>query len=180
MAAPKTAPMTLLQQLEDAGRHEKAGALGRGAGVWRGFAFSIEALNLVVPLAEGLRVVPCRAVSPLPVPLSREWVRGIILVDGEIYTVIDFARFIGRRPVASNADASLLLMTGEEFNSALLLDSRISLKTFSEPQPEPETADIDPAVEPFVSASLVDGAQTWGVLDIKALMNSGHFIGLGQ
>ena len=175
--------MTLLQQLEDAGRHEKAGALGRGAGVWRGFAFSIEALNLVVPLADSLRVVPCRDVPPLPVPLSREWVRGIILVDGEIYTVIDFARFIGRRPVASNADASLLLMTGEEFNSALLLDSRISLKTFSEPQAEPETAEddpADPAVEPFVSASLVDGAQTWGVLDIKALMNSGHFVGLGQ
>lgn len=186
MANPTTGSMTLLQQLEDAGRGEQTGMpdapdskarRARGdAGVWRGFAFTIEDLALVVPCANGLQVAPGGEVQPLP--LSREWVRGVISVSGEIYTVIDFARFIGRRAVAASRDASLLLMAGEQFNSALLLNSHLSLRAFDNDLPPASAADA--VLAPFLSASLLDDNQTWGVLDIMALTNSESFVGIGR
>ncbi len=186
--------MTLLQQLEDAGSGGKADADAPGpgpgrpaTGLWRGLAFTIEDLNLVTPDAGGLRVAPGREAQLLPLPWCREWVRGMLPVGGEIYTVIDFARFIGRRPLAASRDASpnayrnasLLLMPGDSFNSALLLDSRISSRTFSHDWPQTEVADFDPALAPFLSAVLMDGGQPWGVLDTTALMGSESFIRIG-
>ena len=149
----------------------------RAAG-WRGLAFTIADLDLVAPLADGLQSAPGREAQPLP--LCREWVRGMLVIGGEIYTVIDFARFIDRRPVASAEGASLLLMPGDGFNSALLLDSRISLRTFSDDLPAAETDNFDPALAPFLSAVLREGEQPWGVLDIAALKGAESFVRIGR
>ena len=180
---PTPNPRALLQQLEDAGPGEKAGPLAHGRAVgWRGFAFTIEDLDLVVPLADGLEMrlkgVPGREAQPLP--LCRAWVRGIIAVGGEIYTVIDFAQFIGRRPVASAESAGLLLMPGDGFNCALLLDSRISLRTFSNNLPVTAVGDFDPALAPFLRAVLLEGEQPWGVLNIEALKGAESFVNIGR
>ncbi len=171
--------MTLLQQLEEAGLGQPPAAAGNAGDIWRGFAFAIQSLNLVVPQAEGLQVAPA-GVAAQPLPLSREWVRGITSIGGEVYTVIDFAHFIGRWPVASSATANLLLMSGERFNSALLLDSRISLRSFRHDLPAAESADVDPVLAPFLRESLRDGEQIWGVLDSAVLMSAEHFIHIGR
>lgn len=175
---PAADPLALLRQLEGAGPDRKADQSGRAPATWRGFAFTIEDLNLAVPLAEGLQTAPGREVWPLP--LCREWVRGMIAVDGEVYTVIDFARFIGRRPVPSAVDAGLLLMPGDGFNSALLLDSRIGLRSFRNDSPAVTPTDFDPALAPFLSTALMDGGQSWGVLDVAALRSVERFVRIGR
>ncbi len=176
--------MTWLQQLQDASLGESGSALRRADDDrWRGFAFTIENLNLVVPEAAGLRIAPGKNAQPLP--LCREWVTGMIPVGGEIYTVIDFARFIGRRPPPSSHVANFLLIPGEAFNSALLVDSRISLRSFAHNLPEAGDADFDDAhfgatLTPFVRASFAEGGQLWGVLDVRALMGSEIFTHIGR
>ena len=176
--------MTLLQQLEESGRGQATPAAenlakpGQQGDRWHGFAFAIQSLNLVLPQAQGVQTAPGVAAQPLP--RSCEWVKGIIsidgAIDGAIYTVIDFAHFIGRRPVASDTRANLLLMSGKRFNSALLLDSRISLRSFRHDLPAAESTNTDPALAPFLRKSLRDGEQIWGVLDSAALMNTDRFI----
>ena len=183
MNTPQTDPLALLRQLEGASIGENASALGREhSGVWHGFAFNIEELNLVVPFADGLEVVPVGEAQPLP--LSREWVRGVINIRGEIYTVIDFAHFIGRRqaasgPADSGRGASLFLLSNDGVKSALLLDSRVSLRAFSHDLPKLEFSGFSPVLMSFLSVLLMDGDQPWGVIDVDALTSSESFVNIG-
>ena len=186
------APTTLLRQLQDAGAQSDAPPRARAEG-WRGFTFAVEDLNLVVPWADGLQIAPGREAQPLP--LCREWVRGMLSVGGEIYTVIDFPRFIGRRPAAWGAGGSLLLLPGDDFNSALLVDSRIGMRTFSDDLPGAEINEIaevaevaepaedgvfGPALRPFLRKALKEGDRLWGVLEVAALMRDARFIHIGR
>ena len=188
MNTPQTDPLALLRQLEGASIGENASALGREhSGVWHGFAFNIEELNLVVPFADGLEVVPVGEAQPLP--LSREWVRGVINIRGEIYTVIDFAHFIGRHQAASGpadlgqADsgrgASLFLLSNDGVKSALLLDSQVSLRAFSHDLPKVAFSGFPPVLMPFLSVLLMDGDQPWGVIDVDTLTSSESFVNIG-
>ena len=187
MNTPQPGPLALLQQLESAGLGEKASAPGAGggagasearAGIGRGFAFTIEELNLVVPFAAGLRIARSRDAQPLP--LSREWVAGIIHIRGEIYTLIDFARFIGRRAATAGKDAGLLLLTDNRIKSALLLDSPVSLRAFNRDPPAGDVAGFDAALSPFLSAVWLDDGEPWGVLDVAALTRSARFVNIGR
>ena len=184
---PQPGPLALLQQLESAGLGEKASAPSAGAGagasearagIGRGFAFTIEELNLVVPFAAGLRIARSRDAQPLP--LSREWVAGIIHIRGEIYTLIDFARFIGRRAATAGKDAGLLLLADNRIKSALLLDSPVSLRAFNRDPPAGDVAGFDAALSPFLSAVWLDDGQPWGVLDVAALTRSARFVNIGR
>ncbi len=191
MNTPQPGPLALLQQLESAGLGEKASPPGGGegagasearAGIGRGFAFTIEELNLVVPFAAGLRIARSRDAQPLP--LSREWVAGIIHIRGEIYTLIDFARFIGRRAATGGKDAGLLLLADNRIKSALLLDSPVSLRAFNRDPPAgagaESVAGFDAALSPFLSAVWLDDGEPWGVLDVAALTRSARFVNIGR
>ncbi len=184
---PPTSPLTWLQRLEDASLGERGSAFGRKrVGLWRGFAFTLDTLNLVVPFADGLAVARCRDVQPLP--LCHEWVAGAVAIRGEVYTVVDFARFIGVRPAASQADAdlpsspsaSLLILPGDHLNSALLLDSRISVRTYQHDLPGAQASRFPAEITPFLRTRVLDGNQPWGVLDIEALTHSEKFISIGR
>ncbi len=183
--ARHTDPPALLRRLEDASLGEEASALGRARAVraddWRGFAFAVEDFNLVAPFADGMEIATCGEAQPLP--LSREWVVGILPLRGAIYTVIDFARFIGCGAVAAagahaSPRANLLLVSNERIQSALLLDNPIRLRTFRHDLPGAEAAGFPPALAPFL-ARVVDDGRPWGVLDVAALTSSERFVTIG-
>ena len=185
-------PMTLLQQLEYARLGENVSTLPQPSNHgWRGFTFHVAEVNLVVAQRDGLHTVPnWQAQSPLqPLPLTHNWVEGMIFLGGKIYTVIDFAHFIGYRPTISHDNANLLLISAERFNSALLVDSPIRLCRFN----DAATISTDgyatahnipptptPTLAPFLGDSVQDGVSTWSVLDVGALIRSEKFINIGS
>ena len=179
MNTAQTSPLALLQQLEEASLGERAIAFEREfVQSWRGFTFNIEDLNLVVPFAGGFEILPCGEIQPLP--LSRKWVKGMTNIRGEIYTVIDFAQFIGYGPMVSTRGGNLFLLPDDNLKSALLLDSRISLKTFSQDLSNAEASGFNQALLPFISAVLTDESQSWVVINVEVLMKAQSFVNIGR
>lgn len=164
-----------LQQAAGDAKHRQFAT--QNADTWRGFAFHIEELNLVFPQRDGLQIAQGGAHQALP--LCRDWVRGTMAAGDALYCVIDFAHFIGRRP-AARQNANLLLIRGEAFNSALLLDGRISLRVFAGDAAAESAPAANANLTPYVRARQNEGGQIWEVLDADKLLNSSAFIRLGR
>ena len=145
---------------------------------WRGFTFSIEEIDLVVPFVGEFEIVPSQALTPIP--MTKSWVKGMTNIRGEIYSVIDFAEFIGRQPVRMAKGSNFLVLPDQRLKSALLLDGRISLQSFYEDLPTVNTEALGKNISPYLNTVLQIGEKLLGVLDINLLIESDRFTRIGK
>jgi len=145
---------------------------------WRGFVFAIDELRLVIPFVGQFEVLPCGELWPLP--LARSWVRGMTNIRGEIYTVVDFSEYIDRKPLRSTEGANLLVLPDTRLRSALLLKSKVSLRSFNHDMPRVDLKDIEPGLRACLNAVLIEGPQRWCVIDIRRLTTAEDFSNIGR
>lgn len=145
---------------------------------WRGFTFSICGLNIVFPFKGGFEILPGREVQTMP--WAKDWLYGITNVRGDVYTVVDFARYLGFDGVQSLRTATFFLLPDPGLASTLLIDGRVSLRSFSE-YLEHGSIDIAPErLQPCVNVVLHDNDQNWIVVDVDALSRFPDFIQVEQ
>jgi twitching motility protein PilI len=129
----------------------------------------------LVDLADAGEVLPVPAVSALP--LTRPWFRGVANVRGNLYSVIDFAAFLGGTPVVAGERTRLLLL-GERFKvyAALLVDATLGLRS---PDQFAQRS-VSAGRKPWVRAEFSDksGAH-WRELDVAQLVQDAEFLSVG-
>jgi twitching motility protein PilI len=97
----------------------------------------------LVRLDEAGEVIPPPALAT--VPLTHEWFRGLVNIRGNLYSVIDLARFGGGEPTREGADARLLLVAERyQMSTALLVSRMLGLKSLEALTSEPRQPE-DPA-----------------------------------
>jgi twitching motility protein PilI len=155
----------LAARLQSAGSGRAASRLGVQVGAER----------WLVDLTEAGEVIPVPPITP--VPLTRPWFRGVANIRGNLYSVVDFASFLGGNPAPIGEQARLLLLN-ERFRmaSALLVDRSLGLRSAEDLQPQPAGA---PRL-PWVRAEFADrqGAG-WKELDVPQLVQHPEFLGVG-
>ncbi len=155
----------LSARLQSAGSGRAASMLGLQVGGER----------WLVDLKDTGEVIPVPSISP--VPLTRPWFRGVANIRGNLYSVVDFAAFLGVGPTPIAEQARLLLLS-ERFRmaSALLVERALGLRNTDQFQPRPGTA----AHPPWTKAEFADeqGA-TWKELDVAQLVQHPEFLGIG-
>ena len=143
------------------------------AEVWRGFVFKVEDLTLVAPFVGEFEIIPCKEIFPLP--LAKSWIKGMTNIRGEIYSVVDFSEFIGKKPVRTTRGCNLILLPDRLLKSALMINSQVRLQSFGSNMTTANIGTLGPGLVPYLSTVLVDGDQHYGVLDIQALIESDQF-----
>jgi twitching motility protein PilI len=153
----------LAERLKSAGAGRSASKLGLQVG---GEAW-------LVSLEEAGEVVPVPAITP--VPLMRPWFRGIANIRGNLYSVVDFAAFLGRKPAAPD-EQSRLLLVGERFRlgAALLVDRSLGLRNPVQLRPQ----EGEPAPWARARYADTDGRQ-WHELDLPRLVQHPDFLAVG-
>lgn len=146
--------------------------------VWRGFTFTVDRLNIAIPFMGGFEILPDHDVQP--VPWAEEWVRGIANVRGEIYTVVDFASYLGLPALTSMRNATLFMLPDQALRSVLMIDSKVNLKTFPEFLEHADADDIPERLKSCLSVILKEGEQVWHVVDVLALCQGEEFINVGR
>ena len=132
--------------------------------------------NWLVDLVEAGEVLPVPPITA--VPLTRPWFRGVANVRGNLYSVLDFAAFIGAGVSARGEQARLLLL-GERFRSAaaLLIDRSLGLRNPAQLQPRP--AETGRAA--WIRAEYHDEAGArWSELDVAELVRHPEFLAVGD
>jgi len=130
----------------------------------------------LVDLVEAGEVLPMPPITG--VPLTRPWFRGVANVRGNLYSVVDFAAFIGAGVSAGGEQARLVLL-GERFCSAaaLLIDRSLGLRNPAQLQPRPAEA----GRAAWIRAEYDDetGAR-WSELDVAELVRHPEFLAVGD
>src|SRR5258706_12428668 len=65
----------------------------------------------LVDLVDAGEIIPVPPITP--VPLTHAWFAGVANIRGNLYSVVDFAAFLGAAPSAPTEAARLLLLQGK-------------------------------------------------------------------
>ena len=125
----------------------------------------------LVDLTEAGEVIPVPPIAP--VPLAQPWFKGVANVRGNLYSVTDYAAFVGGPPVKLSEQARLLIIA-ERFRigAALLVERSLGLRHADGLTQEPAASP-----QPWVRAQYVDAeGQAWKELDIAGLVQNEGFL----
>jgi twitching motility protein PilI len=171
MAPPASRPGSLREyQLALSERLQSAEA---GARVASKLGLQVGDEGWLVDLREAGELIAPPAISP--VPLARPWFKGVANVRGNLYSVTDFAAFLGGAATSAGEQARLLLIN-DRFRSgaALLVERSLGLRDPEELRPHAGGGEPRP---PFVRALFADAnGKVWKELDVPALVQHEAFL----
>lgn len=137
-------------------------------------------LRWLVRLADAAEVI---AVPPIAaVPLTKPWFLGLANVRGNLYTVVDFAGFIGRESVVppGGAAQSRLILFGErggDLRAGVVVAGVLGLRNLAELEPAPPEANApDWYGQRWTDA---DGG-AWQEIDLARLAAAPSFLNVGR
>lgn len=133
----------------------------------------------LIRLADAGEVITVPTV--VQVPLTKSWFMGIANIRGNLYSVVDFSRFLGRNaaPLGGASQSRLLLFgarTGE-LNAGIVVPRVLGLRNLA------ELAPAAPAVEPpaWYAQRWMDGdGRAWQEIDLGKLARDPAFLQVGQ
>jgi len=154
-------------QLDLSARLQRAETDGRAAsklGLEAGGAW-------LVDLTEAGEMIPVPPISA--VPLARPWFRGVANIRGNLYSVVDFAAFLGGEATAVTGEARLLLIS-DRFRAgcALLVGRSLGLRKSGELEPHPGGAGSKWTRAEYTDAE----GKSWRELDVPALVRDPEFL----
>ena len=152
----------LAERLRDADSARSASKLGVQVG----------AQSWLIDLAEAGEVIPVPSITA--VPLTRAWLRGVANVRGNLYSVVDFAAFLGAG-VATASEQARLVLLGERFRSAaaLLVDRSLGLRNPAQLR----AREPAPGRQTWLRAEYDDDAGgQWRELDVADLVRHPEFL----
>jgi twitching motility protein PilI len=119
------------------------------------------------------------AVPPVtPVPHTQPWHMGVANVRGNLYSVIDFARFLGRGAEGTGAHARLVLFgpRAGDLNAGIVVQRVLGLRNLAELAPSGAMSDAPPW---YAQRWMDADGQAWQEIDLSRLARDTAFLQIG-
>jgi twitching motility protein PilI len=150
---------------KDAGAGESAQSrlgLQLGTEFW---LLDLTDVSEVIPVPDMLRV-----------PLTKAWFAGVSNIRGNLVGVVDFAAFLGGKPVTLDDKARLVLVADKHrINSALIFNRVVGLRQFDRFEREAD----DPGLPAWIEGRYRDReSQRWNTLNMRALVTHPDFLAI--
>jgi twitching motility protein PilI len=135
----------------------------------------------LVDLSEAGEIVPLPD-TIVPVPLTREWLLGLVNLRGMLITVIDLQRFAQQGHADTGKESRLLALAGRlNFNAAIVVTRMLGLRNVGAMKVADDDAGGGPAAPEWVGRTLVDAdGQRWQELSLARLAASDRFLMVGR
>jgi twitching motility protein PilI len=125
----------------------------------------------LVELTDAGEMIPVPPISA--VPLTRPWFRGVANIRGNLYSVVDFAAFLGGEATAVTDQARLLLIS-DRFRAgcALLVGRSLGLRKSGELEPRAGGTGAKWTRAEYTDAE----GKRWSELNVPALVRDPEFL----
>jgi twitching motility protein PilI len=165
----------LLQQMEDYSRKNAAPLPMKedNKSLWSGVAFRIAKNKFVVPMNFVQEIMKYPSVSK--VPGSKEWVRGIANVRGNLLPVFDLQGFLHQKITQIKRETRILSISTDEISAGLIVDEVYGMKRFEELNLKSQLGNDMPWKNYFQGGYQLDG-ENWIVFNLQQLIDSKEFL----
>lgn len=169
-------PFELLLELESRAKAAAAGAREAGAGkAWIGVAFRMGGETFLVARDEAREIMGVPA--PLTrVPGSREWIRGLANVRGQLLPVIDLKQYLGSGATQPGRNTRVIVVNHREIPAGLIVDEVLGFRRFNEQDFHGEPPPTIIRCERYLAGSFRRGTEAWPVFSLKRLVESPAFL----
>jgi twitching motility protein PilI len=141
----------------------------------------------LVDLSEAGEIVPLPE-SIVPVPLTRDWLLGLVNLRGMLFTVVDLQRYANQGHAELGKESRLLALAGRlNFNAAIVVTRMLGLRNVSSMRVADDGAGGDaaddgkPARHEWIGATLVDAdGHRWRELSLARLAAGDRFLMVGR
>lgn len=171
-------PLSLLQEMRDQALRLADQGLGytpQSAGV-KNIAYVVNDVHFYCDAREVNEVSVCE--NLVPVPQTKQWMRGLINSKGVLYSVSDLALLAGYQRPTPVKRGHLLLLNDDGNQSALLVNRVIGFRYFDESQridDMPSRQDTLDGLAAYVDKGYHADGHDWFCLDIQKLIQSEQF-----
>jgi len=130
----------------------------------------------LVRLGDAGEVVALPQVTP--VPHTHPWHLGVANVRGNLYSVVDFARFLGREAVGAGAQARLVLFgpRAGDLNAGIVVQRVLGLRNLAELAP---SGGVSGAPSWYAERWMDADGRTWQEIDLSKLARDDAFLQIG-
>ena len=169
-------PFELLLELERRAKAAATGAREAGAGkAWIGVAFRMGGETFLVARDEAREIMGVPA--PLTrVPGSREWIRGLANVRGQLLPVIDLKQYLGSGATQPGRNTRVIVVNHREIPAGLIVDEVLGFRRFNEQDFHGEPPPTIIRCERYLAGSFRRGTEAWPVFSLKRLVESPAFL----
>ena len=165
----------LLQQMEAYSRNNAAPLPMEddAKNVWSGIGFRIAEHKFVVPMAFVRGIMKYPAISQ--VPGSKEWVRGIANIRGNLLPVFDLQGFLGQKLTPIKRETRVLSIAKDKLSAGLIVDEIYGMKYFEQLNYNANMGH-DVKWKNFFSGGYELNGENWVVFNMQQLVESRDFL----
>ncbi|MDX1454347.1 MAG: chemotaxis protein CheW [Gammaproteobacteria bacterium] len=176
LTALRDQPFELLVALEQ--RCIKAAA-GRGletgaATDWVGVGFRVGEHLFVSERREVREIMTYPGATK--VPGSKDWLKGLANVRGQLLPIIDLQQFFGGQESLPGRNTRVISVNHEDIPAGLMVDEVRGFRRFDQGDLNNKVSGLESALTPFVTGSFERGSETWYVMDFGRLVESQTFL----
>jgi len=141
--------------------------------VWSGIGFRIAENHFIAPMEYVREIMKFPLVSQ--VPGSKDWVKGIANVRGNLLPVFDLQGFLSNLATPVKREARILAIAKDKLSAGLLVDEVYGMKYFDREHFEAKMQHDVPWKEYFSGGFELDG-ENWVVFNIQRLIENRDFL----
>ncbi len=169
----------LLQEMEAYSRKNAAPLpMGDDAkSLWSGIGFRIAEHKFVVPMEFVREIMKYPTISQ--VPGSKEWVRGIANIRGNLLPVFDLQGFLGKQVTSIRRETRILSIAKDKINAGLIVDEIYGMKYFEQANFDVNMGHDVKWKNYFSGGYELDG-ESWVVFNMQQLVESRDFLNVAS
>jgi len=135
----------------------------------------------LVDLSEAGEIVPVPD-AIVPVPLTRDWLLGLVNLRGTLFTVVDLLRLSQAGTTEPGKESRLLALAARlNFNSSILVTRMLGLRNVASMNVVDEPAPAGQPRPEWIGRTMVDGeGNRWSELSLARLAASNEFLMVGR
>ncbi|MGB5250387.1 MAG: chemotaxis protein CheW [Gammaproteobacteria bacterium] len=175
----KQRPFELLREMERRGLQAASGSAGAGDEEWVGLAFRLGEENFVASRHD-VREVMVFPDACTRIPGSKDWVKGLANVRGQLMPVIDFRAFLGGGTTRPGRDTRLVVVNHRDVPAGLIVDEVFGFRRFAPEQRVAESPETVLRCERYLQGAYRQDMDAWPLFDLTRLVESPQFLQAGQ
>ena len=145
--------------------------------LWSGIGFRIAEHHFVVPMEFVTEIMKYPIVSQ--VPGSKEWVRGIANVRGNLLPIFDLQGFLGKLLTPIKRETRVLSIAKDQLSAGLIVDEIYGMKYFDQTHFDPKMG-YDTKWQNYYRGGYKLGSENWVIFNIQQLVESRDFLNVAN